>query len=183
MDWFAFDPEFLKQLREWIAPGAVALVCFFLVRYITKRDKFETDLEKKFEAHAEKFNQRLQTHAGEVATASTQFRNAVLEVKAEAAEMRKANADFQMAVNEKLLSLDKTALTIKATLDSTVEKATELEAKVDQTKQKVEEMADMVSSHEINIGDLAKRYLEHNRRIKKAEMEVVRLKARKPSKH
>jgi len=149
-------PTWISELKEWIFPSAVTLVTFFVVRFIQKRDKFEEEIEKKFQSHSDKFKKELGDHADKISSSAKEFHQAVIEVKKEAADIKKSNLDFQSRIQSELLNISKQTTHIEATLERTSSKAQDLDKKMDRNLVQINHLNEKIAFHENVVSALVK---------------------------
>jgi phage-related tail protein len=132
--------EFLKEFSMWIGGGSAALCIWFIIRFVTQRDKFE-------ESHAafkSEIKKQMEDFAKKIAESAEKVVNAVGDAKGMAADLKKHQFEFQQKLMEELMNIKKEALEIEATLARTSTKADSLDAKFDETAVKVKDLYEHV---------------------------------------
>lgn len=165
----------LDTTKEWIVPALATLVSFFMIRFIRQRDKFETSIELKFAEHTDKSNKSMQGVAGEMRKHAESFGDAVLEMKKEAADIKKANLDFQLRIQDDLGEIKKHTIGIDATIRRTATKASELEGKLDRNLEQIDTINHKVSKHDEAVDGLMKVVQTHEVKIKKQERAIKKM--------
>ena len=156
----------LKDFSAWIGLGCASLVVWFVIRFITQRDKFEenqgkfrTDMTADLTKFKDDIEKKLTEHAKNVKESADKVSSAVKEVKDEAMGMKKASFDFQSKIMDDLLSIKKETVEIEGMLIRTNDKSEVLESKFDEVAVKVKELyshvekiQETVDKHQKSLG-------------------------------
>jgi len=192
----------LKDFSAWIGAGMTGLVIWFVIRFITQRDKFEenqgkfrTDMTADLNTFKTQIENRLVEHAKNVKDSAEKVTAAVKEVKDEAFNMKKASFDFQSKIMDDLLSIKRETVEIEGMLMRTNEKADDLESKFGEVMIKVKELyahvegvQQRVEAHQKSLGLGAQAFkvqrdelVNMKTEIKKINDNLVILKTKKPN--
>lgn len=126
----------VNNFAQWVPPSALAVATFFLIRFVTRHDKFKDDVHRKLDAHGSQSKQEVE----KLSKLVSDMRGVVTNIHEESVSIRQSNLDFQTRISQELVQIRREALEIERTLERTNEKADSLENKFDTTTEKIQEL-------------------------------------------
>jgi chromosome segregation ATPase len=149
----------------------MGLSLWFLMRFITRHDKFKDSV-----------NHKLEQHSKEVKESADQMESTATEIRKDSLEIKKAMVGFEGKVNQELLQIHKKATQIEGALGQVVDKATNLKNQFEETNDRVKglcshlsEVQKTVEAHQNSLGLGAKAMHQHREELINMKTEIRRI--------
>ena len=174
--------DFISTFKNWISAGAITLCVWFIVRFVTKREKFEenidrfkSEMKKETNEFKNKVDRKVEDALKKVSDAATKFTEQIDGAKKLSTDMGLKTFEFQERLLRDLsrMSVDLSAISsqIKHAEDQVVVTAERMNLLYDQ----VDNLHKRVSEHQNSLGLGAKAFMKFDKEINNMKSEIVQI--------